>query len=420
VIAGQAPGASWWDAERIRGLRTIARDTGHYRVMSPPARGRLEAELSAVDSAADEMAAARTALATVDGAADIFELWDLLADTAGSLRATEQAMIDSVARDQDEGLTFVSRQYTGELALSVGVLGTLAQQPIGPAWRAFFDPAVRRAAPYDEEHANAVPGAITGLGVAIGEFDAFTRRLGELIPLATLGRRRRAEVAVVANQLFPQPAARQFLIDEATRFAGQVAANTWTFDTVSYALLRLMELEPATAGPLVTRALEGGRFSGANWSTAMRLVTRCGEVVIPGAAPGLLAAIDSGLGRHDDGTRAELTIAYARCAGPDAVAALEQRLDTITDVRVDCERAALLAGLVTAAPGTAGRDEARAVLERMLAERMGSMELGAAISLLRALHGGGDFGDIAQRVLVRAKEDKHTRATLLAWLAATT
>ena len=389
--------------------------------MSPPSRGRLEAELSVVDSAADEMTAARSALATAPGATEIFELWDLLAETAGSLKAAEQAMIDSVAKDQDEGMTFVSRQYTGELALSVGILSTLAQQPIGPAWSAFFDPAVRRAAPYSEEHANAVPGAITGLGIAIGDFDAFLARLDQVIPRATLGRRRRAEVAVVANQRFPHPSAREFLIGEAARFAAQVAAATWTYDTVSYALLRLMDLEPATAGPLVTRALDGTSFSGANWNSAMRLVTRCDEVVIPQAAPGLLAALDGRLGRHDDGTRAQLTTAYARCAGPDAAGPLAERLDRITDVRAECERAALLAGLVTAAPAEPRwRDDARATLERMLAERMGSMEIGAAISLLRALHDVGGFGDLAQRVLGRAKEEKHTRAALLAWLAGTT
>jgi hypothetical protein len=94
-------------------------------------------------------------------------------------------------------------------------------------------------------------------------------------------------------------------------------------------------------------------------------------------------------------------------------------LDTIRSESADCQRCALLAGLVTAAPGDARyAAQARAVLRKMLAGRLGPMEAGAAISLLKALHvaGAPGFGALAARILARAKNNEYADKALVAWL----
>jgi hypothetical protein len=244
--------------------------------------------------------------------------------------------------------------------------------------------------------------------------------VARLIGGELLGRRRRAELAIVAGRQFQQPAAAEYLHAEASRFARQLGAAVSSYDTMSYAMCQLIELAPASGGSLLSGALDGTRFSGANWDVAIRMINQAARLRIAEAAPGILSAVTAGLGRHDDGTRAEVVCGYAACAGPAAVAVLEPMLDTIDDVRADCERCALLAGLVTAAPGEARYDaQARGVLEKMLAGRLESTESGAAISLLKALDavGAPGFGDLAVPVLERGKKDQYADKALAAWLA---
>jgi hypothetical protein len=285
---------------------------------------------------------------------------------------------------------------------------------------------VRRGVGYDESHACAVPGAIVGLGMSTADFGAFRDRVEELFGADGLGRRRRGELAVVAAARFDQPAAREYLVGEATRYAAQLAdGNNWSYDTLMYALYRLLDREPASGGRILSDALAAAYFSGANWSSSIILIDKVATQRIPETVAGILAAVDGGLGRHDDGDRAVVVTSYATCAvaadaADEAVAALEARLGSVDDVWADCERAALLAGLITAAPDDIRwHEQARGTIETLLAGTMDSMPAGAAISLLRAIDAAGvtGFGDLATRVRTRVKEDGGAAKPLLAWLA---
>ncbi|MFE7113438.1 hypothetical protein ACFU98_45190 [Streptomyces sp. NPDC057575] len=422
VMAGEeldADRASWWDATRVHGLRAEALDSDRADVMSEAARGRLHRKLGAGMTAADEAAALRdTLVASGDPAvAEAFEVWEALESAAGILEAFEKQGIQHVVPENEQS-NAVLQQHRGETSTLLAFHVALAER-VGPVFQPYFDAVVRRGTDFDEEHSFAVPGALVGLGTAMGDFAAFHARVNELIGAELLGRRRRAELAVVAVDQFAQPAAQEFLRGEATRFADHLADGRSLYDTMSYGLFRLLDLEPATGGRTLSDALARTRVGNDNWHTSIRLIKQAGTLAVPEAAPGILAVLAQGLGAHDDGTRATVMCAYAVCAGPEAVAELEPMLGSINDVRADCERCALLAGLITAAPDdTRYQDQARAVLDALLAGRIGSMESGAAISLLKALDQAGipGFADRAQRVLTRAKDDKWTEAALLAWL----
>jgi hypothetical protein len=284
-----------------------------------------------------------------------------------------------------------------------------------------FDASVRQGADYAEDHATVVPGALVGLGSVTIDFAEFLGNVERLVGGQRLGRRRRAELAIVAGHRYEQSAARQFMLDQAQRYATQLHDADWSVDTMAYALWRLLELDPAVGGPILSSALSGAQFSGANWRAALALCERAGQLCVREAAPGLLSALDAGLGSHDDGQRAVLVRAYVACAGPASAAPeLERRLATITDVRVDCERCALLAGLLVAAPESARwRDDAKAVLTTLVDGRIGSMEGGAAMSLLQSVDqvSANGFGELAERIHIRVKDDTYAKQRLVSWLA---
>jgi hypothetical protein len=426
ALGGGEVSAPWWDATAVHGIRIEAIDKGHTGLMSAAAQSRLRAGLSTRDVAAAEAAAARAALlASGDAtAAEVFEMWDLLESAAGSLEACEEALMNKLI-PEDNRMSYMLRQHTGQTSILFTFMVRLTEMA-GPAYLSFFDAVVRRGIGYDEGHGCAVPGAIAGLGAAMAEFAPFRSRVEELLGAGGLGRRRRAELAIVAAQRFPQHAAGEYLIGEATRYARLLAdGDNWIYDTAGYALHRLLDLEPATGGRILSDALAAAHFSGANWTSSTLLLKRAAELRIAEAAPGILAAVDRGLGRADDGDRAVVVVSYATCAiagggADEAVAALESRLGAADGVRADCERCALLAGLITAAPtDIRWHEQARAAIDALLADAMDSMQSGAAISLLKAIHAAGvfGFGDLVTRVRNRVAKDSDTAKPLLTWLA---
>jgi antitoxin component YwqK of YwqJK toxin-antitoxin module len=416
---GAPPG--WWDETKVRGLRARASDAGHARVMTAPAQARLRAALAERDAAAAEAAAARDALAASGDAAvaRVLDTFGMLESVAGKLAGFEQSILDRAFSDEDERMDFFMRQKNGHTSILMRAIHGMLDD-VGPACRPLFEAAVRRGAAFEEEHSAAVPGALAGLGGASADFAEVRAHAEALIGAERIGRRRRMELALVAARRFDQPAARAFLVHEAERYARQLAEARWQVDTVAFSLFRLFELEPDTGGRILAGALSDARFSGANWRPAILLVEEAGRRAVAAASPGILAAIDRGLGRYDDGDRTTVVRAYAACAGAAAAGVLETRYAAIDDSRADCARCAFVAAFIDLDPASPRwRDEARAVLARLLAGRMGSMENGAAISLFRAIFDAKvpGFAELAGQVQARVNDDKYTKARHKAWLA---
>ncbi|MBW2702772.1 MAG: hypothetical protein JRF33_18275 [Deltaproteobacteria bacterium] len=420
ALTGKPVDASFWDETQTLGLRARALDEGHEKLFGEGALGRLQETLAERREAESRVAAAKAELeASGDPKVSaVFEIWSLLEDTAGRLEVFEQHILEQVFPDQDEATDYMMRQRSGHASILARVIFGLFGK-VDAKWLAFFEASVKRGAAFDEEHASSVPGALFGLGLAMNDFDAFMNFVKSMsFHPDEFGRRRRLETTLLALHLWDQgEGPQQFLLGEAERYAAQF--HNWQVDTTATALFSLIEKEVPRAAEIFCEMFARVSFSGANWTTALLFVGECAKRKNPSLAPGLLAAVDKGLGRHDDGDRAEVIQAYASCAGKAAIKELENRLENIDDVRTDCERAALLSGLIQTEPDseTYAKDAA-ATIGRMLEGRVDSMRFGASVSLLKVLHNAGlkGFAELAASVHERGKTDEYAKEKLKTWL----
>ena len=422
VLAGKAVRSKIWDDQRVSGLRVQAFESGK-KLFGEDSLARLRGAKAATGGAVRGVAAARArveAEAKKDEAVrKSFELWKIFETFAGKLPALEQGVTNNLP-DEDRMRVFLwNRRGNGTM------LRELLWQFSGGVdarWHDLCAGALDVGAKFAEDHAKSTLGALAGLGVAMGEWEPFATHVGERLGApASLGRLRRLEAAVVAQRLLEKGAedegALAFLRGEADRFAEQI--DSFQSDTAASALGWLVRRHDPRAIAALERIMKGASFSGANWTTLLAFVNIVlTQTASPAFAPAMLAALEKGLGRHDDGDRALVARAYAACDGPAAVAELERLLANVDDVRVECERAALVAGLLQAEGGKHA-ERAVAVLDALLADKPGSMELGAAISLLQAAHAKDvrGFGDRPAALLGHAKKDKYVKTPLVTWLA---
>jgi hypothetical protein len=433
LLAGAELSAAFWDDTKVRGLRTRALDEQRQGLFGAAALARLEQSLAGRRAAEARMAQARAMLAhdADEKSRRALELWDLLASGAGRVTAFEEGGAKHLIKDPDQQMEILLQLRRGQSSLLPHLFDQLADQlaaqPPGqlPAglderWRDFFGAAMDRGAEFSEEHAAAIPGALFGLGLALGDFAELQRRV-EAAPFYpdNFGRRRRLELTCLAKHQWDQgEAPRAFLRQEAARYAAQFSG--WQADTYPTALRLLLEKQDPAAMELFNAMFAGASFSGANWRLALGLAELCRKHRVAGASAGLWAAVNKHLGRHDDGDRGEVIRAYAACAPDPAEATqrLQQLLADHSDSRKACQDASILAGLVDLSPQTfaePARQALRALLEK---KGSGAMEFGAGVSLLRAARDAklGGFGELARAL--RESADKYAKKELLAWLTA--
>lgn len=287
-----------------------------------------------------------------------------------------------------------------------------------------FEAAIERGSQSSDDHSKVMAGSLYGLGIlTVKDAAGFEGFLAEVESKAfypeKFGRFRRLEVAMIAAQyLGESDAAKNFLRQEAARFAEQ--AEDWKSDTFDFADRTLTASGDDAQLIALNERLCSAHFSGANWTESIAICQRFLDTPSPLMASGLKAAIDKGLGRHDDGQRATVVRAYAKCAGKDARVALLECLESISDVRKECERAALLAGLIEVDIGTDALSGTLEKAQKVLGElRSGSMKLGAATSLLRTIfeHRIPGFASIAKTVNSSVQDDKYVKDELKEWFA---
>lgn len=426
-LDGQIPRAQWWDTAKVAGLRTSAKDGKHEHVFSPAATARLAQALMQRDAATLAVASARTELlASNDERAErILAAIDLLSTAAGRPDEIENDLVMSKGAldgpfkgDAEAQMDYLLRQKNGHTSALANYMRPLLTDAM-PQACAFFRAMVAQGAAFEEDHGTVIPGSLVGLGGAMGDFAAFRAWIEAAIPAELLGRRRRMEMTLVAEHQIEQPAAYQFLCVEAERYAYQLASGSWQVNTVGFSLSTLLKASPQKGGALLCTALQDTQFSGANWKSAISLIKTAGENKVAAATDGILAALDRGLGRHDDGDRAQIVRAYASCAGEAGIPALAKRLGLITDVRRACESAALLAGLLVLEPQEPRWIlDAHKTLDELLAQKVGSMEGGAAISLLQAIDACqiAGFAEQAAVIAARVQDEKYVKTSFKTWL----
>ena len=86
-------------------------------------------------------------------------------------------------------------------------------------------------------------------------------------------------------------------------------------------------------------------------------------------------------------------------------------------MRKACQDASILAGLIDLDPQRHAED-AKGALQALLDEGIGSMEFGAAVSLLEAVREAElpGFAQLAETINTRAQESKNAKQPLIDWL----
>lgn len=407
VLAGKKIKDKVWNEPRIAGFRLTAAEK------RPDALTKRAERVRKGRASTDPKAA----LKADPLAAKVLQIFEIGEECAGNVPGLEQAL--GKQADSEVQMKIFMWTRRGNATVLRSYLWALTEHVDG-RFRALFEPIVQGGAKVDEAHAKNIPGALAGLGVAIGEWDpyvAFVRKL--LGDPAKLGRLRRLEIAIAAQRLLDRGATEAgplaFLRAEATRWAKQIDA--FQVDTAMTAFTFLLRRRDATAFALFNEMYVHASYSGANWTSLLALVQiALEEVPDKGLLPGLRAAAKNGLGRYDDGDSALVWRTLAACG--ESAAKIEALGKGGDSVRVDCARASVVAGLLQA-EGTKHAKAAKEVLAKLVA-KSGSMENGAAISMLQAAHAKGvkGFDPALQKLRANAKRDKYTKKSLAAWLEA--
>ena len=426
LLAGEPVKEIFWNEDRVGEYRLQSLDE-RPDLLSAETKAKLRADNNAVFEANEKMTAAFAELANDPENEGLVGFLQTIEGTSGSMDASQNAIAQQFEKPTD----FIMAIATGRVTPFEDVFANLAVLPQRvsevPARKeplmGLFEAALARSASSPDDHVNTMPGTLYGLGqltvASASDFDAF---LGEVKSKPfypeKFGRFRRLEVAMLATPYLETSAeAKAFLQGEAARFAEQ--SQDWKTDTFAYADRILTESGDEGQIRAINERLCETSFSGANWRQSIDLVQRFLETPSPLMKDGLKAAVENGLGRHDDGDRAVVVRAYAACAGADGRDTIIDWLGSIDDVRKDCETAALLAGLIEIDAGTDAIGETKTRAVEALASMGGdSMRVGAAISLLQAVHAHKlpGFAGQAKRFPKLAEEGKYSDDSLKVWI----
>lgn len=266
-----------------------------------------------------------------------------------------------------------------------------ARPEIEAPLRKLLQAALTRGSDLPDEHKSVMLGDLMGLGIltidSASDFETFFEQVKSMgFYPEKFGRFRRLQVAMLATPYIHQSeVAMNFLKQEAARYAKQM--DEWKTDTFNFADRILTEIGDEEQIKSLNARLCKNHFSGANWDESLRIVQHFLKSPSPLMVEGLKTAVEQELGRHDDANRATVVRAYAKCIGTKGRRTILHWLENTQDVRVECEKAALIAGLIEIDVGTdeiqVTLREAQKVLQQLIDD---DMQLGAAISLLQTIH----------------------------------
>jgi hypothetical protein len=383
--------------------------------MAPSVVAEVQAELDAQAALLEAADVAREALEarTDEVGQKVAHAWSLAGQIAGMLTDAERMLLQEWCEPR-EADRMSMRVTTGETTPLIRLYNALLQAdaPTAPLFEASFT----AAATLPEDHADAAPGSLVGWGAAVGSFATVHQAFRALCKSA--GRLRYLELAMLADRYFEDDGAEAFLVSEVDDFLGDL--GDFEYGTTSFALFALLDrLHPGTV-ELANAVLAKGPMTGGSWGFLLQLAEKASAPEMGATfVEGLEALVRRGMGRHDDGTRAEVMRAWARAAGASAVEAMDAMRSEISDVRKEAEEAALLVGMLTAQPGQGGAlQRAPGLLDELVAKG-GSMYLGAAVELLMALEATGapDTAALEAKVRPAVEADRHVGDVHKAWLA---
>ncbi len=394
ILAGEEVSEEFWNLDRVSEYRMQALDE-RSELLSEKAKAQVLEDNKGIFEADNKMTLALETLRKDSKNEGLVSFLEGLKSFGGSLDGVQEALARKMEKPMDFYMSMKKGRVTPfeEFYRRMDILPqrieeiAAREEPL----LALFEAAFQKGGQSPDDNSKVMAGTLYGLGVltivdAAG-FDAFITRVKSM-PFYPdkFGQFRRLELAMLAQKFLGESTeAKKFLRQEAARYAEQ--AEDWKSDTFDFADRMLTATGDEEQLSKLNARLCETSFSGANWTESVAIAQRFLDNPSPLMASGLKAAVDKELGRHDDGERAIVVRAYAKCAGQEARVVLLNWLDTISDVRENCQKAALLSGLIEIGVDTDQLAEtlhsARAVLGELTS---GSMKLGAAVSLMKTIH----------------------------------
>ena len=428
LLAGEAIEETFWNPDRVLEYRLQSLEE-RPDLLSEEAKAQLLEDNKGLFAANATVKASLEELREDEENEGLVAFIEFLDSCAGSLDGTQEALSRQMEKSIDYFMSIKKGRVTPfeDVFARMDVLPErIEQKPEREApLKALFEAAIARGCESPDDHSNVMAGDLYALGVLTinspADFDAFYERVqGMAFYPEKFGRFRRLQIAMLAAvHQERSEIAKSFLKQEAARFAEQ--ADEWKSDTFDFADRTLAASGDEDQLRAMNQRFIDASFSGANWKESIDIARRLLAAPSPLMAEGLSAAVEKGLGRHDDGERAIVVRAYARCAGTLARETIERWLANIKDVRTDCETAALLAGLIEVDVGTDALaqtlDKAHHVLGSLT---NGSMKVGAAVALMQTIHDHGiaGFADDAKTVNKNAAAEKYVKDELKEWMEA--
>ncbi len=349
------------DMGAVHGLRATAA-TRYARVLEPATRARATTPLADLDKAFSD---ARATIADLPGN----DLWDLLTASAGDLEEADKNGLRALVKDPDEQLAMMLLVKRGNAPALGWLLMSLAEK-VDARWLDAARVGVRRGAPFADTHPRCHLGAITALGVALGDWGSFVAEIGEP---ERLGRYRRLAVAAAATRL-PQAAARAFLRGEALRYLKALPASVT--DTAELALFELLKARDAPTCAALEQAIRGAKNARATVQIVKAIVIAAAEPLLAGAFEAVIA---DAFGEQEKGEPVRLSRVFASFH-PERARSYFARQNVSEQVVVE---AATVAGLLQLAPTNADtRKRFAAVLSRLRPSK--ERECGLGLALLQA------------------------------------
>ena len=194
-----------------------------------------------------------------------------------------------------------------------------------------FQPLVRarleRSLHVGDSHQDAAWGLLVAWAAVAPDFDAFLGLL-EQVGTENLGPRRLRELYRAYGR-FDDPRATALLLEGARAWLKEM--DDWIRMAPDEPLLQLFLRDTLDTHRVMAAVLERASYSAANWTVSVAAAVAAGELKSKRAIPGLRRAVESRLGRVDDGSRTKVVQALVAAEGPSAQPFLRSLFDWSLD-----------------------------------------------------------------------------------------
>jgi hypothetical protein len=187
-----------------------------------------------------------------------------------------------------------------------------------PRFRPLVRARLERSLHVGDSHQDAAWGLLVAWAAVAPDFEAFEGLL-RTVGTENLGPRRLRELYRAYGR-FDDARSTAFLVSGARAWLKEM--DDWIRMAPDEPLLQLFLRDTLDTHRVIAAVLERASYSAANWAVCVAAAVAAGELKSKRAVPGLRRAVESRLGRVDDGSRAKVVQALVAAEGASAQAFL--------------------------------------------------------------------------------------------------